>query len=79
MSEGIKMQKKEQTSQRINTLTDLAKLANYSFMSTLNSDPDATTDGIDHSPREVFRGHYVPVKPTPIDIPVYITHSKSFF
>ncbi len=61
------------------TLDDLAKLANYSLMDTLNCDPDATKNGIDHAPREVFTGHYVPVNPTPIKDPEYVAHSKNFF
>lgn len=63
----------------IKTLNDLAPLSNYSFIDTLNPDPQATKDGVDHDPREVFSGHYVPVKPTPIANPYYITHSKNFF
>ncbi|RUM85543.1 MAG: hypothetical protein DSZ20_05925 [Candidatus Thioglobus sp.] len=63
----------------IETLDDLAKLVNYSFMDTLNCDPDAKENGIDHEPRQVFTGHYVPVNPTPIRDPEYITHSKNFF
>jgi uncharacterized protein YdiU (UPF0061 family) len=60
-------------------LQDLAKLANYSLMDTLNRDPDATKNGDDHAPRQVFTGHYVPVKPTPIIDPEYVAHSKNFF
>ncbi|MDQ7045790.1 MAG: protein adenylyltransferase SelO family protein [Sulfurimonas sp.] len=63
----------------VNTLDDLAQLSDYSLMDTLKPDPDATQDGRDHSPREVFSGHYVPVNPTPIESPIYITHSKTFF
>ena len=63
----------------ISTLDDLAKLADYSLMDTLNCDPDATETGDDHYPRQVFSGHYVPVKPTPIQDPDYIGHSKHFF
>nr|WP_229855269.1 protein adenylyltransferase SelO family protein [Candidatus Sulfurimonas marisnigri] len=48
-------------------------------MDTLNSDPDAKENGIDHLPRQVLSGHYVPVNPTPIKAPVYIAHSKNFF
>src|SRR5660397_121296 len=73
------MQKIKQTTQTINTLGDLAQLANYSLMDTLNSDPDAKANGRDHLPREVFSGHYVPVSPTPIEAPVYVAHSKYFF
>ena len=63
----------------ISTLDDLAKLADYSLMDTLNCDPHATEDGIDHRSRQVFSGHYVPVQPTPIADPEYIAHSTSFF
>jgi uncharacterized protein YdiU (UPF0061 family) len=48
-------------------------------MDTLNCDPDATENGADYAPRQVFSGHYVPVNPTPIKDPEYIAHSKSLF
>ena len=63
----------------IETLDDLAKLVDYSFIDTLNCDPDAKENGVDHDPRQVFTGHYVPVNPTPIKDPEYVTHSKNFF
>ncbi len=63
----------------ISSLEDLAQCADYSFMDTLNCDPEATADGTDHAPRQVFSGHYVPVKPTPIENPEYVAHSQSFF
>lgn len=69
----------QKTSSTISTLDDLAKLANYSLMDTLNCDPDATANGADHAPRQVFTGHYVPVNPTPIKGPEYVAHSKNFF
>ena len=69
----------QKTSSTISTLDDLAKLANYSLMDTLNCDPDATENGADHLPRQVFMGHYVPVNPTPIKDPEYVAHSKNFF
>jgi uncharacterized protein YdiU (UPF0061 family) len=69
----------EKTASTISTLSDLAKLANYSLMDRLNADPDARDDGADHAPRQVFTGHYVPVSPTPIKDPEYVAHSKSFF
>jgi len=69
----------QKTSSTISTLDDLAKLANYSLMDTLNCDPDATENGVDHAPRQVFTGHYVPVNPTPIKDPEYVAHSKNFF
>jgi uncharacterized protein YdiU (UPF0061 family) len=53
--------------------------ANYSLMDTLNCDPDATGNCVDHTPRQVFTGHYVPVNPTPIQDSEYVTHSKNFF
>lgn len=61
------------------TIDDLAKLADYSLMDTLSCDPDSKENGDDHMPRQVFSGHYVPVSPTPIENPEYITHSKDFF
>ncbi|MCJ8349856.1 protein adenylyltransferase SelO family protein [Moritella sp.] len=69
----------QKTFSTISTLNDLAKLANYSLMDTLNCDPDATENGADHAPRQVFTGHYVPVNPTPIKDPEYVAHSKNFF
>jgi len=63
----------------IKTFNDLVQLANYSLLDTLNSDPNSKIDGVDYLPREVFSGHYVPVKPTPIESPIYIAHSKNFF
>lgn len=61
------------------TLNDLAPLADYSLMNTLTPDPEAKANGVDHLPRQVFSGHYVPVNPTPIKDPQYIAHSKNFF
>ncbi len=69
----------QETSSTISTLNDLAKLTDYSLMDTLNCDPDATENGVDHEPRQVFSGHYVPVNPTPIQNPEYIAHSRHFF
>ena len=63
----------------VKTLEDLANLADYSLMDTLNRDPDAKENGVDHNPRQVFTGHYVPVNPTPIKEPQYIAHSQNFF
>jgi len=69
----------DETSPAIATLDDLATLANYSLMATLNCDPDAKANGEDHAPRQVFTGHYVPVNPTPIKDPEYVAHSKHLF
>lgn len=63
----------------IETLDDLAVLTNYSLMDSLNCDPDATPDGQDHAPRQVFSGHYVPVVPTPMENPEYVAHSYNLF
>ena len=63
----------------IQTLDDLAPLANYSLMESLTRDPQANENGNDYDPRQVFNGHYVPVKPTPIEAPEYIAHSKQLF
>jgi uncharacterized protein YdiU (UPF0061 family) len=68
-----------ETSPTVSTLDNLAKLANYSLMDTLNCDPDAKANGDDNESRQVFTGHYVPVNPTPIKDPEYITHSKNLF
>jgi uncharacterized protein YdiU (UPF0061 family) len=68
-----------ETSARILELNDLAKAADYSLLDTLVPDPDATEDGLDFYPRQVFSGHYVPVMPTPIADPVYIAHSQKLF
>jgi uncharacterized protein YdiU (UPF0061 family) len=69
----------KETSATVETLNDLATLADYSLMNTLDCDPDANENGVDHDPRQVFTGHFVPVNPTPIKDPIYITHSKNFF
>ncbi|PHS75990.1 MAG: hypothetical protein COB19_01385 [Porticoccus sp.] len=63
----------------VSTLKDLAKLTNYSLMDFLTCDPDANKHGDDHVSRQVFRGHYVPVTPTPIEAPDYIAHSQNLF
>ena len=72
-------QEKTPTTPAISTFNEFAQLANYSLLESLNGDPNATVDGIDHESREVFSGHYVPVKPTPIEEPEYVAHSHSFF
>ncbi len=68
-----------ETLRTVENLDDLAALADYSLMDSLNADPDATATGDDYQPRQVFSGHYVPVKPTPIADPEYIAHSESLF
>lgn len=63
----------------VTTFDAFARSADYSLMDTLNADPDATEDGDDHRARQVFSGHFVPVKPTPLAEPEYVTHSSTFF
>ena len=63
----------------IQTFSDFLQCADYSFVNSLQADPQATADGHDHLPRQVFSGHYVPVIPTPISEPEYISHSKTLF
>lgn len=63
----------------IETFDELAQLCDYSFVENLNSDPEAKQNGDNKFPREVFSGHYVPVIPTPIKEPIYISHSMNFF
>ena len=64
---------------RISDLATFAKAADYSLMDKLTPDPAATSDGNDHYARQVFSGHYVPVKPTAIADAEYVSHSQAFF
>jgi uncharacterized protein YdiU (UPF0061 family) len=61
------------------TFPAFAQRADYSLLASLQADPQATEDGCDHRPRQVFSGHYVPVTPTPLPAPVYVAHSPSLF
>ncbi|WP_375581831.1 protein adenylyltransferase SelO family protein [Marinobacter adhaerens] len=63
----------------VTNLEELAPMADYSLMDSLNCDPDATPDGVDHQPRQVYSGHYVPVRPTAIETPEYVAHSEDLF
>ena len=63
----------------VTTFDEFVRLADYSLMDTLNGDPDASEDGDDHHARQVFSGHFVPVTPTPLPDPEYVTHSTTFF
>ena len=69
----------ENNKKNIETFGELINLSDYSFIENLNSDPDAKYNGDNKYPREVFSGHYVPVSPTAIKEPIYISHSKNFF
>ena len=57
----------------IENFSDFSKLSDYSFMNYLRADPQSTKDGNDHKPRSVYSGHYVPVVPTAIPEPEYIS------
>tara|TARA_Y100001968_G_scaffold183133_1_gene167781 strand:+ start:46092 stop:47774 length:1683 start_codon:yes stop_codon:yes gene_type:complete len=61
------------------TFAEFSERVDYSLMNSLKADPQATDDGLDHDPRQVFSGHYVPVTPTGIQAPEYIAHSKILF
>lgn len=70
---------KKNTNKNIETFEELINLSDYSFINTLNSDPDAEFNEDNKLSREVFTGHYVPVSPTAIKEPIYISHSENFF
>jgi uncharacterized protein YdiU (UPF0061 family) len=72
-------QSKPSATSCVTTFDEFMRLADYSLMDTLNADPDATGDGDDHRARQVFSGHFVPVTPTPLAEPEYVTHSGTFF
>ena len=63
----------------IDNFNDFLNQADFSLIKTLNADPQSTVDGNDHSPRQVYSGHYVPVTPIALTSPKYITHSGEFF
>ncbi|MDD3055648.1 MAG: protein adenylyltransferase SelO family protein [Aliarcobacter sp.] len=70
---------KKNTNKNIETFEELVNLSDYSFIKKLNSDPDAKFNADNKLSREVFSGHYVPVSPTAIKEPIYISHSVNFF
>ncbi len=59
--------------------SEFSQLADFSLLNYLNADPQSTKDGKDHRARSVYSGHYVPVTPTPIPEPIYISHSQTLF
>ena len=61
------------------SFAEFAQRADYSLLDSLRADPQATGDGDDHQPRQVFSGHYVPVTPTAIPAPEYVAHSRTLF
>ena len=63
----------------IASVEDLAQHADYSLIQALTPDPESREDGNDHQAREVRSGHYVPVTPTPLHDPQYVSHSGPLF
>ncbi len=63
----------------LTTFTAFAQRADHSLLDSLQPDPQATEDGQDHRPRQVFSGHYVPVTPMPIPEPQCVVHSETLF
>jgi uncharacterized protein YdiU (UPF0061 family) len=61
------------------TFAEFAQRADYSLLNSLRPDPQASGDGHDHRPRQVFSGHYVPVTPTPLAAPEFVAHSRTLF
>ena len=61
------------------TFAEFAQRADYSLLDALQADPQASGDGHDHQPRQVFSGHYVPVTPTAIPAPEVVAHSRTLF
>jgi len=64
---------------RLTSFAAFAERADYSLLQALLADPQASSDGVDHRPRQVLSGHYVPVKPTPLPEPHYVAHSTTLF
>ena len=56
-----------------------AAQVDYSLLELLQADPESSSDGDDHLPRQVRSGHYVPVTPKPLPAPEYVAHSASLF
>ena len=75
MSRKSELLKGEETK----NFSEFSQLADFSLMNSLNADPDSRKDGNDHRARSVYSGHYVPVTPTPIPEPIYVSHSKTLF
>ena len=72
-------QEKQFSSSGITSFQEFIRHADYSFTTNLKPDPASSHDGDDHHAREVCSGHFVPVNPTPLLNPIYITHSCKLF
>jgi uncharacterized protein YdiU (UPF0061 family) len=78
-TEPAREQTAELATELLSTFAAFAQRADYSLLDALKPDPQATADGHDHQPRQVFSGHYVPVTPTPLPQPQYLAHSPTLF
>ena len=63
----------------ISSFGAFASHVDYSLLTNLKADPQATDNGDDHRARQVLSGHYVPVTPTPLPAPEYVGHSPTLF
>ena len=63
----------------ISSFGAFASHVDYSLLTNLKVDPQATDNGDDHRARQVLSGHYVPVTPTPLPAPEYVGHSPTLF
>ena len=59
-------------------LRTVATSADYSLMNTLRADQTARMTAM-IIVRAKFSGHFVPVTPTPLEAPEYVSHSSRFF
>lgn len=55
----------------------LATTLDYSYMNQLHKEPDTEKFQPNRSSRQVFSGHFVPVKPTPLPKPFLVSFSPS--
>jgi len=63
----------------INSFDAFCSLADFSYTTDLNADPEASAHGDNRYPREVLSGHFVPVRPSALPNAQYVCHSKSLF
>lgn len=75
------MNKKNNTNNfsKIDNFNDFLNHGDFSLIKNLHADPQSTVDGNDHSSRQVYSGHYVPVTPIALASPKYLAHSGEFF
>lgn len=58
-------------------LSGLAAAASHSWLELLLPDPEAEKHAPNHTAREVFSGHFVPVRPKPLPKPRLVIHSAA--